>query len=51
MNAAARVGKLRNDCKMLRDGRMSQGDRVEQLTYLLFRKNAGLLQLSGTPTR
>ena len=51
MNAAALVRKLRNDCKVLRDGGMSCGDCVEQLTYLLFRKKAGLLQSSGTPTR
>jgi hypothetical protein len=40
MSSAAIVQKLWNDCDVLRDDRMSYGDYVEQLTYLLFLKMA-----------
>jgi len=40
VNQAAIVQKLWNYCNILRDGGMSYGDYVEQLTYLLFLKMA-----------
>jgi len=40
MNSATIVQKLWNDCNVLRDDGMSNGDYVEHLTYLLFLKMA-----------
>ena len=40
MNSANIVQKLWHYCNVLRDDRMSYGDYVEQLTYLLFLKMA-----------
>ena len=40
MQHSAIVQKLWNFCNVLRDGGMSYGDYVEQLTYLLFLKMA-----------
>ena len=40
MSTIAIVQKLWNYCNVLRDDRMSYGDYVEQLTYLLFLKMA-----------
>ena len=40
MNSATLEQKLWNNCNVLRDDRMSYGDYVEQLTYLLFLKMA-----------
>ena len=40
MTSAAIVQKLWNYCNVIRDDRMSYGDYVEQLTYLLFLKMA-----------
>ena len=40
MNTATIVQKLWNYCNVLRDDGMSDGDYVEQLTYLLFLKMA-----------
>ena len=40
MNSATIVQKRWNYCNVLRDDRMSYGDYVEQLTYLLFLKIA-----------
>jgi hypothetical protein len=40
MTSSAIVQKLWNYCNVLRDDGMSDGDYVEQLTYLLFLKMA-----------
>ena len=40
MNSATLVQKLWNYCNVLRDDGISDGDYVEQLTYLLFLKMA-----------
>jgi type I restriction enzyme M protein len=40
MNTSTLVQKLWNYCNVLRNGGMSYGDYVEQLTYLLFLKMA-----------
>jgi hypothetical protein len=40
MTSSAIVQKLWNYCNVLRDDGMSNGDYVEQLTYLLFLKMA-----------
>ena len=39
-NPAALVQKLWNYCNILRDGGLSYGDYIEQLTFLLFLKMA-----------
>ncbi|MGA7181151.1 MAG: type I restriction-modification system subunit M N-terminal domain-containing protein [Thiobacillaceae bacterium] len=49
MNTATIVQKLWNYCNVLRDGAMSYGDNVEQLTYLLFLKMAD--ECSPPPSR